>query len=828
MCFGRTVSFINTSTGATNYLWFFGDGTTSTSTDPIITYAYPDTFTVTLIAYNNGCPDTFTRVDYILVDSPMAIISTNYFCNPRNEVIFGDSSLGDNSHLWIFGDGTTSTADDTVHFYPALTTYTVTLTTYNIASGCRDTATEVINLAKPVITFHASDTAICLSGIVTFTCAVTGSAVLGYYWYQNGVYVDGYPSFSDTFNVSGLYTMTLVIRDGHNCPDTLTKDHYILVAKPHDIFTETPPSGCVPLTVHFTDQSTDVAGTFFANYYWVFGDGLSASVSTNPTAHIYTGPGTFSVTEIVTDNIGCKDTATGIVNAYRPAASFYAVPTFPCVGSVVNFYNTSSGIVSSFWMFGDGITSTSTATSPTHIYNAPGVYTVTLVVTDIHGCTDTLTLTNYINVTQPVAGFLESDSFSVCAPLAEVFTNVSSGAVSYAWTFGDGNASTDINASDLYITTGYYTVMLIATNAYGCSDTAIQHVNVYGYAGAFTYTPDSGCAPLTVHFSSTLTNVPSIIWDFGDGSTSSSSSTEDTVHTYTIPGGYIPKLILSDNTGCQNSSTGLDTIKVDAVTVAFHTGPACINDTVNFFDSSTSYWSTVNNYTWSFGNGATSTLVSPTTVYSAVGTYTVSLQATDAWGCTATSKQNVTIHPLPIITATADTTICVGDTATLTGYGGTSYVWAPPSTLTCAACNPTYAGPVVPTTYTVIGTDIYGCVGSDTTSVFMRTTTTSVAFGDTAVCQGTSVQLYDSGATYFSWSPPSWLSNSNTADPVATPQGTITYTVIAQLGRCRPDTNYVTIIVYPLPTVDAGPDQTLIAGSIAQLQATGTNIYTYS
>ncbi len=296
-------------------------------------------------------------------------------------------------------------------------------------------------------------------------------------------------------------------------------------------------------------------------------------------------------------------------------------------------------------------------------------------------------------------------------------------------------------------------------------------VNIYGYAGAFTYTPDSGCAPLTVHFSATtLSNVPSITWDFGDGSTAV-TPIGSAVHTYTIPGGYLPKLILSDNTGCQNSSVGIDTIKVDGVTIAFSTGPACINDTVNFANGATSYWSTVTSYLWTFGGGVTSTAVAPAYVYSAVGTYPVTLQATDAWGCTATQSGSVIVHPLPVITASPDTTICVGDMATLTGYGGATYTWSPSGALSCTACNPTHANPVVITTYTVSGTDINGCVGTDTTTAFMRTKTTSVALGAADVCRGTPVALRDSGATTFTWLPHSGLSAYNIANPVADPTG---------------------------------------------------------
>ena len=828
ICFGLPDTFLNTSTGATSYEWFFGDGGSSTYADPTYIYTDPGVFTVTLIAYNNGCPDTMVRTLYLTVDSPKADIGSHYLCIPDNAITFGDSSLGDNSHLWIFGDGTTSTADTLTHVFPALTIYTVTLTTFNNASGCRDTTTLIVDLARPVISFTATDTTICRDQWVFMTPTVTGgSGVTGYYWYRNGVIRDDDTSviYLDTFHVTGLYTIRLIITDPHHCTDTLTKPNYIHVAKPVASFSEIPPSGCVPLPVNFTDLTTDLVGVPLTNFAWTYGDGGSASVGITTVGHSFTVAGTYTVTEIVTDGYGCKDTATGIVNAYKPIASFNAVPTFPCVGATVNFNNTSTGAATSSWKFGDG--GTSTAVSPTHIYTTSGTYTVILVVTDTHGCSDTAKYVNYITVTQPVAAFSESDSFSICPPLSEVFTNLSTGAVGYYWTFGDGNSSTNVSPGNLYITSGSFTVTLVASNLYGCKDTVTKRVVVYGYAGGFNYTPDTGCAPLTVYFTSVITNVPSIIWDFGDGSTSSSSSTEDTVHTYTIPGAYVPKLILSDNTGCQNSSLGADTIKVDGVIAGFTTANACLGDSVTFIDSSTSYWSLVKTVFWSFGTDTTS-LTSPTYYYDTAGTYTVTLTATDAWGCHSTVAENVIIYPPPAITASPDTTICAGDKATLFGYGGVSYTWGPAATLSCTACNPTQAATTVVTTYTVVGTDVHGCKNFDTVTVFLKTQTVSVAHGDTAVCDGTKVQIWDSGATKFTWAPPIGLSSSTIADPVADPNVTTTYTVTAQLGSCAPDVNYVTIIVYPLPTVNAGDDQTLIAGSLAQLGATGNNISTYA
>ena len=827
MCYGMPDSFSNLSTGATNYLWFFGDGGSSTFTNPIYTYTDPGTFTVTLIAYNNGCPDTMIKTEYITIDSPKAIIRDNYLCIPDNAVIFADSSLGDNTHLWIFGDGTTSLADTVTHTFPTLGTYTVSLATYNTASGCRDTDRVVVNLARPVLTFTASDTTICRDQWVSITPTVTGGpGVAGYYWFRDGIMRDDTSAvYVDTFHVTGLYTIMLIIQDEHLCFDTLIKPNYIHVAKPVAAFTETPPSGCVRLAVNFTDNTTDLVGVPLTSFAWTYGDGASATAGVVTVVHTYTVAGTFAVTEIVTDGYGCKDTAYGTVNAYKPVAAFNAVPTYPCVGTTVAFNNTSTGAATAYWLFGDG--GTSAVMSPTHIYTASGTYTVKLIVTDTHGCSDTANYVNYINVTQPVAAFSESDSFSICPPLSELFTNLSTGAVGYYWTFGDGNSSTNVSPGNLYITSGSFTVTLVASNIYGCKDTVTKRVVVYGYAGGFSYTPDTGCAPLTVYFSSTITNVPFIIWDFGDGTTSSNTSTEDTVHTYTLPGGYVPKLILSDNTGCQNSSLGPDTIKVDAVTTGFKTANACQGDSVKFIDSSGSYWSMVNKVFWSFGTDTTSA-TSPTYYYGAAGTYSVTLTATDAWGCSSTVTENVIIYPPPTITASADTTICVGDKATLTGYGGVSYVWSPPATLSCTACNPTQAATTVVTTYTVVGTDAHGCVNTDSVTVFLKTQTVSVGRGDTAVCYGTKVQIWDSGATKFTWMPPTGLSSTTVSDPIADPNVTTTYTVTAQLGSCAPDVNYVTIIVYPLPTVNAGDDQTLLAGSTAQLKATGNDINTYS
>ena len=678
---------------------------------------------------------------------------------------------------------------------------------------------------------HADDTAVCQETIVHFTPTVTGGTAIAYYWSVGGVLLDAdtAANFNDTFHLRGLYTVQLVIKDQHECFDTVVRTNYVIVGKPIDTFSVSSITGCAPLHETITDLSTDVPGAVVTSYAWTFGDGGTATTSSSPVTHIYTAAGTYTIREIVTDNIGCKDTATitNAVTAWKPHATFYASNTFPCIGAPDHFTNTSTGIVGAFWMFGDG--DTTSVNSPNHTYQATGAYTVKLVVFDVHGCTDTAVYPAYINVTKPHAHFYMDDSFSICPPLAVHFFNTTTGATSYSWTFGDGATSTASGPSDLYTAIGLDTVTLVATNAYGCKDTAYGHVNLYGYSGGFTYAPLSGCTPLVVTFHANVTNVPNIIWDYGDASTSTSSSIDSSVHTYTTPGAYVPKLILSDNTGCQASSLGTDTIKVDGVKTGFTTNPnpVCINSTVTFTDTSSSYFSTMTSHSWIMSDGTVTTATNPTFFYNTAGTFPVTLTATDGWGCVGSVVEQVVVHGPPTIVASPDTTVCLTDAATLSATGGVSYTWAPAASVSCNPCQTTQATPTAVTVYTVTGTDANGCVNTDTVRVSLRTNTVSAAWGDTAVCRNVPVHLFDTGGTTYTWLPGTGLSNNTISSPLAEPASTITYTVIAQLAGCIPDTNYVTVTVFPLPTVDAGPDQYLLAGVEAQLQATGTLINTY-
>jgi PKD repeat protein len=212
----------------------------------------------------------------------------------------------------------------------------------------------------------------------------------------------------------------------------------------------------------------------------------------------------------------------------------------------------------------------------------------------------------------PTAQFTGSPT-SGTAPLTVNFSNTSTGTItSYAWTFGDGGTSTVAAPSYAYATAGTYTVSLTVTGP-GGSDTQTRSNYVTASATApvaqFTGSPTSGTAPLTVNFSNTSTGtITSYAWTFGDGGTSTVASPS---HTYAAVGTYTVSLTVTGPGGSDSQTrSNYVTVSVPAPVAQF-TGTPTLGSaplTVNFTNTSSG---TITSYAWTFGDGGTSTVASP-------------------------------------------------------------------------------------------------------------------------------------------------------------------------------------------------------------------------
>lgn len=727
ICAGQPVRFNATGTGTFDeFMWDYGDGNADSLAATTHVYTVPGTFNVDLRTVYNGCRSLLTaKKDTI--DSPSAVMHFTYDCAPRNRVTFVDRSFGDDSHLWQFGDGTTSTVTNPVHTFASLGFYPITLTTYNIASGCRDTSTKFIDLRRINMRLKIFDSTVCKGVSDTFSLDessvphVDSSWIVKYKWYIDGVKTDSliseynHDTTAFTFTTTGPHIVTVIIEDNHGCSDTLMGN--VMVAKPVDSFDFTPVAGCAPLVVNFSDRSTNTPGIGFSSYFWKFGDGQTATTTTPATTHVYTANGIYTVKQIITDVFGCKDSLTKRtrVTANKPHAAFSANVTTVCARRSVRFTNTTSGTFTCLWLFGDG--DTSTAISPSHSYTVPGVYTVTLIVITSAGCRDTLTNPGYITVKGlPTPSFTMDDSFSVCSPFTVNFTNTSAGATSYFWTFGDGTSSVVPSPTTVYLRPGYYRVRLLAINSFSCSDTAFRYVTLFGYTGGFGYTPDHGCKPLSVAFTATVSAIASAVWDFSDGVTTTPSLSTSATHVYSTTGSFIPKLILTDSAGCTSASLGADTIKIDNIAADFITtpSPGCVGSPLTFTDTSMHY-APVTSWLWTLAPGYTSTVSAPVYTYTAPGTHPVTLSITDAWGCSASITKSVTVNTVPAA-INGSPIVCIGTSTALTNTV-TGGLWSSSNPLIAAVGSTGVVTGVAVGTATISYSLGTGCLATKTVTV---------------------------------------------------------------------------------------------------------------
>jgi gliding motility-associated-like protein len=831
-CPQQTVNFTNTSVGGsgTTYSWSFGDGGASVLANPTHAYTTPGNYTVSLIANNYGCKDTFALP--ITVSPPSAQFTPVYSCTNRKTVTFNNTSIGGTSYLWNFGDGNISTLQSPVHAYNNFNTYNVTLTVVNAVSGCSTIKVQSVILFDLKAQFTAADSNTCTGVPVVFTAATSS-------FYSSYIWTFGTTSITTTSNTTtriyantGLYNTALVVKDIRNCYDTLSKPNYVHVnGHPAAAFSMLPTQGCAPLSVAFTDQSSPAIASL-TRWLWQFGDGSSDTTTVPVATHLY-NTGTYTTTLTVTDANGCTDSVVlpNSITIHRPTASFSSADTNRCTGQTISFMNNSSGTGLTYhWLFGDG--ATATTTNPTHTYLNAGNYTVTLSVTDSFGCSDTFTRSAYIHIGNITVGFIASDTFANCPPLAVNFTDTSSNVVTYNWTFGNGNASSVASPSTIYTYPGVYTVQLKGQNSAGCLDSFSRTITVLGPTGTLSYTPLGGCSPLTVQFSSVNSNTQSLIWDMNNGVTQTTTASS-TTYTYTTPGVYLPKLLLSDGNSCLVPISGPDTIRVDSVSADFSfTGNnACQTATISFIDTAVFSVTSITAIYWDFGDGNSSTVHNPSHFYSAPGTYNVKLGITTAEGCSDTVIKPVTILAAPGVSAGNDTSFCLGATngMQLQATGAINYNWSPAATLSCTACANPLASPVNPTTYTVVGTAQNGCTDTAQITLAPNASPVLTASSIPAICEGDSTQLQINGASSYSWTPVQGLSCSACSNPYASPATSTNYSVIGtDINGCS-DTLPVAVVVHSLPSVvvQSGA-MTICNGDSLQLQASGATNYNWA
>lgn len=349
-------------------------------------------------------------------------------------------------------------------------------------------------------------------------------------------------------------------------------------------------------------------------------------------------------------------------------AKFTADTTNGCTPVTVQFEDQSSGAVSSYyWTFGNG--NTSTKKNPSAIFYKPGVYTVTLKVTDAGGAESTETKTAYIEVFElPTADFTPVKTQG-CEPLDVPFTNKSkqgTGKIDVVtWDFGDGNTLISKAGFHQYKHAGTYSVSLLVVDENKCED-KIKKDNIITVweTPDVTFKSDENYScqpPLDVNFTNTTksNSGDTYLWDFGDGS---SSTSENPKHTYTKTGSFTVTLTVTNAKGCKGKRVMKSFININPLDVDFDISSidGCAPMEVSFTNKTTPDISGLT-YKWDLGNGQTSQTKNVSVVYDKPGAYSISLSVSKNGKCgqkkTVANAISVKESPEPILKI-GDTTGC--------------------------------------------------------------------------------------------------------------------------------------------------------------------------
>lgn len=693
-------------------------------------------------------------------------------------------------------------------------TYTVTVTS---ANGCSASISEsIIVNPKPQIDILAPDTA-CAGD--EFQIHAISPTATSFSWSSG----QATSSISVTPNVGLSYYMVTVI-DNNGCSNTASTT-VAVVAKP-TVLINGLNNGTITIC---QNEAAALYATAGRSYQW------SNGMSTNPI--FASNIGTYSVT--VTNHEGCYASASiTIASNPLPVASITENTTI-CQGQTATLSTTYNNSYTYIWSNGSNTNSINA--------NTPGTYTVT--VTNSNGCSNMLSTTLTVNEKPQVT--ISGDA-SICAGEVSQLTASANMPCSYVWSTGDTNSITSVGSSNTYRVTAY--------NANGCSNTASMSVTVHPLPIPYI----TGSTVICKGMSTTLTATGGVSYMWSNGYTSAQISVSPSSNlTYTVTAtdqygcrgsmsatvtvNIIPAIsILGNRSFCEGGSTTLtasggsyytwstgdNTASVNISTVGTYSVTAtnslgCHNsESVTITSMNRPYISIsgrsnicsgetdtltaggASQYIWSTGESSSSIHVMPTT------TTTYSVTGTGYNGCTATVSKVVNINERPNIQINGVTTICEGESTTLTAIGGISYRWANGSTSNQIVVS--QSG-----NYAVIGNNEAGCSNTTSLVVTVNPIPRITLTGSTTFCENTtSTILVDGGSSYH------WSTGSGQSTITLNTGGTYSVTAYNDYG-CSSDTSFQAS-TWPTPEAVITGSTDLCEGESGYLTVSENTHYSWS
>ena len=730
--------------GPVTYLWDFGDpsstpaNNTSTLKNPEHQYPFPtntpQTYTVTLTVNQAGCPYTISHT--VTIDNIIASFTQTPPVQPcRNAILnFTSNSTPVNqisTYSWSIDGGVTyTTPSNSPTFNTSFTSngsHTVSLIAYDLNSCPSLPVNNSITITGPKAVFTTAAGA-CKNSSVTFNDASTASPttvpITAWTWnFNDGTPAQSYPPntppYTHAYADTGYYQPLLTVTDANSCSDTVSQP--IQITSPTANFAPPGSFYCPGEPLTFIDSSQGYGLT----ENWTFGDGGSSVTG----VHNYASNGTYSVTLSITDQNTCTSTVTKTVTIQSPIAAFNIYDTTAiCLPLETIFAAHGQYYDSLYWNFGDGTTSTLDSTS--HFYNNYGFDTAKLFLEGPGGCLDSASYR--IRVSNPATTTLNyGPPLSACDSLPIQFQVGAPPYSMFTLDFGDNTADSSQNSTPfhMYRNPSEYYPALLLTDETGCIYFYSSNIGitVLGATPYFSVNKSAFCDSSLVNFTDfTISNdgFATETYIFGDGSPNQmqtgGTGAFNVSNYYDKVGSWIATLQVVTNDGCPSSYS--DTIHVYQTPHPTITIPnITCTGLIQFQGGLTSPQIDSIRWSWEFGNGETSSLQNPD-ILMPPGKFTITLKASDPFGCIDSASSTVTINPVPLINGPHELTVPLGIPVTIPftySPNVINYNWTPTANLSCTDCANPVATLTLATTYSVTATDANSCSATDT--IFIKT-----------------------------------------------------------------------------------------------------------
>ena len=776
-------------------------------------------FDIQFVSVHNMCYSDTSYDNMFYVEGPIGFVQSIFECpniyhfSPDSDIV--DGIYAATSFEWHFGDSIIDSINQVVdHAYLQNIDTWAYLYTYNENTGCSYADSSSVRDDIAMAAFTPDTPVACVGTPIVFDPAgsinpnlfAIGASAAYHKWNfgDNAVFYEPDFSLSDTgsygmldyaYNAPGEYEVVMKVFDLNSCVDSAVHSVRIFQPQPDPLIT--PPSGCSPLSCSFADAT--YADTFLTAWQWVFGQG-DTSYQQHPSGTIqFLNDSIYEGYLQITDTLGCVGTTNFEIVSSEPSPKFGAIDKMVCIGDTIFFENLSEYISPTpefVWSFGDG--TSSIEEEPWHLYQAEGIYDVTLQITD-GACVKDTVINNFSVIQDPTVEIELVYDGQVCAPVIvnQMIANELKIYHTPIWNFGDGMISNEDTPTHTYIESGVYDIyVMIATHACPLYYSDTIKLEVYNVQANLDVSKDTLCLGDAVYFTvENQIDVETFTIDFGDGETSVDAV--QVVHNYHITSeeNNLTAYLTAWNGPC--FSIDEQVLQILDVRANFFRGindevtEGCVPLSVPFIDKSLN----AEAIHWVFDDGNESYQASPNHTFTTPGEYTVTQFVTNSvYNCNVNHKAPITVFPLPDINVDLYHEICYGDEVQLNAANNPSYVytWNPANEVSDPYIPNPVAYPSETMDFGIHVKDTNDCENSETVHVFVQTDP-YLSFPDTVSIIVGDVFYFNDDPLFnveYIWTPPYNLSCPNCYEAGFQPIYDTTYyvTMLAMAGN---DTCYV-------------------------------------